>query len=182
MAISKDRFYWHSEYFTQQRPDYFASVRMFSSRQSNMEQPHNEEGIKNHHYSDGSNFVTRTGKEYFDIFPVWDWMKIPGTTITQKPAIPHWNQLAKKGLTDFVGGVTDGKYGAAAMDLCCVHDSLKARKSWFFFDNEYVCLGTGINTTEDFPVATTLNQCLLNKGVVVKTKDRSTTLIKENIS
>ncbi|MFI5130625.1 MAG: polysaccharide lyase family 8 super-sandwich domain-containing protein [Chitinophagales bacterium] len=187
LATSKDRIYWHSEYFTQQRPGYFASVRMFSSRQSNMEQPHNEEGIKNHHYSDGSNFVTRTGKEWFDIFPVWDWMKIPGTTITQKPAIPHWNQLAKKGLRDFVGGVTDGKYGAAAMDLRCVHDSLKACKSWFFFDNEYVCLGTDINTTEDFPVATTLNQCLLNKQVVVKSKGRSANLDKgehklENVS
>ncbi|HMD01043.1 MAG TPA: polysaccharide lyase family 8 super-sandwich domain-containing protein, partial [Ferruginibacter sp.] len=109
LAISKDRFYWHSEYYTQQRPGYFASVRMFSSRQNNMEQPHNEEGILNHHYSDGASFITRTGKEYYDIFPVWDWVKIPGTTITQKPSIPHWNQLAKKGLRDFVGGVTDGK-------------------------------------------------------------------------
>jgi chondroitin AC lyase len=178
LAVSKDRFFWHSEYFTQQRPDYFASVRMYSSRQNNMEQPHNEEGLKNHHYSDGSSFITRTGKEYFDIFPVWDWMKIPGTTITQKPALPHWNELAKKGLTDFVGGVTDGKYGAAAFDLICVHDSLKAHKSWFFFDHEYVCLGAGIHTDANFPVVTTLNQCLLNNEVVVKVKDRNTTLDK----
>jgi chondroitin AC lyase len=179
LIASKDRFFWHSEYFTQQRPGYFASVRMYSSRQNNMEQPHNEEGLKNHHYADGSNFITRTGKEYFDIFPVWDWMKIPGTTITQKPSVPHWNELAKKGLTDFVGGVTDGKYGAAAFDLACVHDSLKAHKSWFFFDNEYVCLGAGIHTDENFPVATTLNQCLLNTEVIVKTNDGNRTLDKE---
>jgi chondroitin AC lyase len=178
LAISKDRFFWHSEYFTQQRPDYFVSVRMHSSRQNNMEQPHNEEGLKNHHYSDGANFMTLTGKEYFDIFPVWDWMKVPGTTITQKPDVPHWNQLAKKGLTDFVGGVTDGKYGAAAMDLICVHDSLKAHKAWFFFDHEYVCLGAGITTDIDLPVVTTLNQCLLNKEVVVKTKDHYSALDK----
>src|SRR6185503_5590060 len=35
LDISKDRFFWHSEYFTHQRPSYFASVRMFSSRQNN---------------------------------------------------------------------------------------------------------------------------------------------------
>ena len=171
LAINKDRFFWHSEYFTHQRPSYFASVRMFSSRQNNMEQPHNEEGIRNHHYSDGASFITITGKEYVDIFPVWDWMKIPGTTITQKADVPHWNQLAKKGIADFVGGVTDGEYGAAAMDLVCVHDSLKAHKSWFFFDMEYVCLGAGINTDANLPVATTLNQCLLNSEVVAKAKD-----------
>src|SRR5258705_12986748 len=86
--------------------------------------------------------------------------------------------MAKKGIAVFVGGVTDGKYGAAAMDLICVHDSLHAHKSWFFFDKEYVCLGAGINTNTDLPVATTLNQCLLNDDVVIKTKDRRAKLDK----
>jgi chondroitin AC lyase len=30
-----------------------------------------------------------------------------------------------------------------------VHDPLKAHKAWFFFDNEYVCLGAGINSDAD---------------------------------
>ncbi len=161
-----NRFFWHSEYLTHQRRDYFTSVRMHSSRGSNMEQPHNEEGLLNHHFADGSNFITRSGKEYFDIFPVWDWQKIPGTTIIQKPALPHWREIAKKGRSEFVGSVTDGEYGAAAFDFTSVHDSLRAHKSWFFFDSEYVCLGSDINTKSEFPVYTTLNQCLLN-GVVV---------------
>jgi chondroitin AC lyase len=165
----KDRFFWHSEYYTHQRPAYFASVRMHSSRQNNMEQPHNEEGLKNHHYGDGSTWITMTGKEYEDIFPAFDWQKIPGTTIVQQPALPHWNDLAKKGLTDFVGGVTDGKYGAAATDFACVHDPLKARKAYFFFDKEFVCLGTAIQSKAEYPVVTTVNQCLLNGDVIVKT-------------
>ena len=61
-------------------------------------------------------------------------------------------------------------YGAATFDFKSVHDPLKARKAWFFFDQEYVCLGAGINSDAEYPVATTLNQCLLNKDVVVKTK------------
>jgi chondroitin AC lyase len=167
---SRDRFFWRSEYYTHQRPGYFASVRMHSSRQNNMEQPHNEEGLKNHHYGDGSTWITMTGKEYVDIFPAFDWQKIPGTTIVQQPALPHFNELAKKGLTDFVGGVTDGKYGAAATDFACVHDPLKARKAYFFFDKEFVCLGSAIQSKSEYPVVTTLNQCLLNGDVVIRTK------------
>jgi chondroitin AC lyase len=166
---TKDHFFWHSEYFTHQRPAYFASVRMHSSRGNNMEQPHNEEGLKNHHYGDGSTWITVTGNEYVNIFPAFDFQKIPGATIVQQPALPHWNQLAKKGLTDFVGGVTDGRYGAAATDFACVHDPLKARKAYFFFDREFVCLGTAIQSKAEYPVVTTLNQCLLNGDVIVQT-------------
>lgn len=173
---TRDRYFWYSHYYSHQRPDYFASVRMHSKRANNMEEPHNEEGIRNHHYGDGSLFISRTGHEYFNIFPVWDWQKIPGTTILQKADVPHWKQLAKKGLTDFAGGVSDGVYGVAAFDFASVHDPLKARKSWFFFDNEIVCLGAGIHADTALPVFTTLNQCLLNKQVIVGTNNKSNTL------
>ena len=173
-----NRYYWWSSYFVHQRKNYFASVRMHSSRQNNVEEPYNEEGLKNHHLADGSNFLSRTGREYIDIFPVWDWQKIPGTTVVQKPALPHWNQITKKGLSEFVGGVSNGEFGAAAFDFKSVHDPLKARKAWFFFDREYVCLGAGITSDAAYPVATTLNQCLLNKDVVVKTKKPSQILSK----
>ena len=164
-----NRFFWHSEYFTHQRPKWFSSVRMHSSRQNSMEEPHNEEGLKNHHFADGSNFISLTGKEYLDIFPVWDWQKIPGATIVQKPALPHWKEIAKKGKTNFVGAVSNGIYGAAATDFSSPHDPLQAHKAWFYFKDEYVCLGAGIKSTATYPVATTLNQCLLNGEVLVKT-------------
>lgn len=172
-GLAYNHFYWHSEYFSHQRPNYFASVRMHSVRNHTMEQPHNEEGLKNHHYGDGSNFISRTGKEYTEIFPVWDWQKIPGTTIVQKPELPHWKEIAKKGKSHFVGGASDGKYGVAAFDFISVHDSLNARKSWFFFDKEIVCLGAGINSSQIFPVLTTANQSLLNGEVVIRnTKEK----------
>lgn len=176
--LSGTRFFWHSEYFTHQQPDYFTSVRMHSNRGNNMEEPYNEEGLKNHHYADGSNFISHTGKEYFNIFPVWDWQKIPGATIVQKPELPHWKEIAKKGRTDFVGAITDGEFGAAAFDFISVHDPLKVRKAWFFFDKEYVCLGNGINSEAENEVATTINQCLLNQNVVVKNNNKEVTLQK----
>jgi chondroitin AC lyase len=177
-VLSWNRFYWHSEYFTHQRPGYFSSVRMHSSRNHTMEQPHNEEGLKNHHVGDGSNFISVTGKEYLDIFPVWDWQKIPGTTVVQKPVHLHWHEIAKKGLTDFVGAVSDGFYGAAAFDFQSAHDPLKARKAWFFFDKEYLCLGTGISAEADHRVLTTLNQCLLTNDVLVRSRKKTLVLEK----
>ncbi|TDH28975.1 chondroitin lyase [Segetibacter sp. 3557_3] len=176
--LSWNRFFWNSAYFVHQRKHYFTSIRMHSSRQNNMEMPYNEEGLKNHHYADGSNFISRTAKEYVDIFPVWDWQKIPGTTVVQKPALPHWNEIAKKGLRDFTGGVSDGNFGAAAFDFSSPHDPLQAKKAWFLFDREYVCLGTGINSTSEFPVATTLNQCLLVNDVVANAGGSTTSLKK----
>ena len=174
--ISKEWFYWDSEYFSHQRPEYFASVRMFSSRNHSMEVPYNGEGLMNHHYADGSNFISRTGTDYSGIFPVFDWQKIPGTTVVQKPSLPSENEIQKKGLTDFVGAVTDGRYGAAVFDFKSPLDPLSAKKAWFFFDNEYVCMGAGINSTANLPVATTVNQCLLKGDVTVMSDNKKTVI------
>lgn len=159
-------FFWQSEHFVCQRPDYYTSVRMYSVRNQNMEYPHNSEGILNHHKGDGANFLSVKGDEYLNIWPVYDWQKIPGATILQKPELPPEHEVLKPGVTQFVGAVTDGKYGAVAFDFISPHDLTRARKGWFFFDDEYVCLGAGIETpTRRLPVLTTINQALL-KGEV----------------
>jgi chondroitin AC lyase len=133
-TLSHATFYWNTEHFSFQRPDWFASVRMYSTRNYNMEVPYNSEGLLNHHRGDGTNHISRTGVEYYDIAPVFDYQKIPGTTIMQKPALPAPEEIQKLGFTDFVGAVTDGFYGAAAFDFKSPHDPLCARKAWFFFD------------------------------------------------
>src|SRR5699024_1904322 len=136
------------------------------SRNHNMEVPYNGEGLKNHHMGDGYNFITRTGEEYIHIFPVWDWQKIPGTTVVQKPSLPDPGEVQQAGLTGFAGGITDGMYGAAAFDFKSPIDPLEAHKSWFFFDEEFVSLGAGIDSDSEYPVATTLNQSLLASDVI----------------
>ncbi|GHT44017.1 chloramphenicol resistance protein [Bacteroidia bacterium] len=164
-TLSFGAFYWHSEHYTHQRPSYFASVRMFSTRNNNMEEPYNGEGLMNHHRGDGTNYLSLTGAEYFNLSPVYDWQKIPGTTVMQKPALPSETQIQKAGVMEYAGAVTDGTYGAVGFDFISPHDPLKARKSWFFFDSEYVCLGAGINSSGGLPVATTLEQCKLEGSV-----------------
>ncbi len=150
------KFFWQTEHYVHQRAEYFTSVRMHSVRNRNMEVPYNSEGLMNHHRGDGSNYISVTGDEYKNIAPVYDWQKIPGATVLQKPALPPPSEIQKDGLSEFVGAVTDGRYGAVAFDFASPHDPLKAKKAWFFFDKEYVCLGTGIRSQADRPVVTTL--------------------------
>ena len=166
---SFNSFFWHTEYMSHQRPQYFTSVRMFSERNHSMEVPYNGEGLMNHHLGEGANFISRTGQEYYNIFPVWDWQKVPGTTVVQKPDLPGEHMIQQKGLTSLVGGVTNQQYGAAMFDFISPLDTLSARKSWFFFDHLFVCLGAAIRSSRPYPVATTLNQSLLKGDVAYGT-------------
>lgn len=162
------KFFWQSEHFVFQRPGFYTSVRMYSVRNQNMEYPHNSEGILNHHKGDGANFLSLNGDEYLNIWPVYDWQKIPGTTILQKPELPPANKVLMPGVTEFVGAVTDGEYGAVAFDFISPHDFTRARKGWFFFDEEYICLGAGIESpTRTLPLVTTMEQALLQGEVIV---------------
>ncbi len=167
-----NKVFWSSEYFTHQRPAYFASVRMYSTRNHSVEQPYNEEGLKNHYLADGSNFLIQTGDEYLDLFPVYDWRKIPGATVLQKPDMPPPGAIQQRGRTAFVGGVSDGLYGAAAFDFQSPLDGVRAKKAWFFFDDQYVCLGAGIHCEADHPVATTLNQTRRRGDIRIAAGDR----------
>ncbi len=164
-ASAHATFYWNSEHFAFQRPQFYTSVRLYSSRNMNMESPYNSEGLLNHHRGDGANHIYTHGAEYDDISPVLDYQRIAGTTAVQKESLPHHNQIKKLGLTDFVGAATNGKYGVVGFDFKSIHDPMVARKSWFFFDEQYLCLGSGISTKSKNEVNTTLNQSLLN-GVV----------------
>ncbi|MDP3914888.1 MAG: polysaccharide lyase family 8 super-sandwich domain-containing protein [Bacteroidota bacterium] len=177
-TLSFAKFFWQTEHFAFQRPTFYTSVRMHSTRNDNMEVPYNGEGLMNHHRGDGTNYISLTGAEYTNISPVYDWQKIPGTTILQKPELPSEKEIQKTGLTDFVGAVTDGKYGAVAYDFKSAHDPLAAKKAWFFFDKEYVCLGTAINSRARLQVATTLNQCLLQSDVLVMNGNQKSAMPK----
>jgi chondroitin AC lyase len=153
--------FWCSDFMAHRREGFYTSVKMLSDRMRNGEVV-NHEGRKSEHLSDGVNFLYLAGDEYKDIFPVWDWTKLPGITAIQGTLeIGGKNPIAARGTTAFGGGVSDGTYGLAAMDLA--RGTLTAKKAWFFFDDGYLCLGAGITLSDDtqHSVITDLNQTLL---------------------
>lgn len=161
------KFFWQTEHFVFQRPNFYTTVRMFSTRNANMEEPYNGPGKTTHHRADGTNYLVLKGNEYHNIWPVYDWQKISGTTVLQKPKLHGPDEIQKKGLTSFVGAVTDDLYGAVVFDFKSPHDMVEAKKTWFFFDEEYVCLGTDIQSESKLSVATTINQVLLKGDVAI---------------
>ncbi|MDP6040133.1 MAG: polysaccharide lyase family 8 super-sandwich domain-containing protein, partial [Candidatus Latescibacteria bacterium] len=114
---SFSKFFWQTEHFVFQRPDFYTTVRMFSTRNRNMEVPYNGPGKPTHHRADGTNYLMLKGDEYHNIWPVYDWQKISGTTIVQKPELHPPTEIQKDGFTDFVGAVTDGLLGAVVFDF-----------------------------------------------------------------
>lgn len=158
---------------THKRPGWYSSVRGTSTRTVGNESG-NGEALKNYHMGDGVNLVLIHGDEYREIYPVWDWRRIPGTTIEQKPGdLPRvdWGKGGAGG-TDFAGGVSDGKFGAYAFIFAEAGENanISARKSWFFFENEYIALGAGINATNaTYDVFTSINQTCLRGDFSVNT-------------
>ncbi len=174
------KFFWQTEHFVFQRPNFYTTVRMFSKRNRNMEVPYNGPGKPTHHRADGTNYLMLQGDEYHNIWPVYDWQKVSGTTVLQKPELHPPSEIQKEGLTDFVGAVTNGLIGAVAFDFKSPHDLVSAKKAWFFFDGEYVCLGAEIKSTRRLPIATTINQVLMRSDVTVSQNDKIAKLVQGN--
>lgn len=170
--------YFRGDYSLHVRPQYNFDVRLASTRTKKCEYG-NKENLKTYFMSDGCTNITQTGDEYFNIFPVWNWCHIPGTTAPQLEKVPMdpkaWGVL---GTSTYAGGVSDSIYGATAYAYMDTNPEVNtgAKKSWYFFDNEVVCLGAGIQSTSTYPVHTTVNQCFLKSGIMVDKGDKEETL------
>jgi chondroitin AC lyase len=162
-----NRHFWCSDFQVQRTPDYYFSVKMCSDRVAGAESC-NSENLCGYYLGDGATYLYQSGKEYENIFPLWDWKKIPGTTTQQDSKdLPVLTAAGYRLPTDFVGGVSDGKTGIAAMDY--LRDGVSAKKAWFIFNGQIVCLGAGITCSSGVQVATSVNQSFLNGDVIVKT-------------
>jgi chondroitin AC lyase len=158
-----NKHFWRSDFMVDRRSGYYASVKMSSQRVIGSEIC-NGENLKGIHLGDGALYLYQRGDEYKDIFPVWDWRRLPGTTTgyDSAPLQPKNHRVD----SDFVGGVSDGRDGAATLDYRC--DGIVAKKSWFFFEGRIVCLGAGIQCDkEKVPLVTEVNQCLQQGDIIV---------------
>lgn len=142
----------------------------------------NGENLKTYFMSDGCTNIVTEGDEYARIFPVWNWNRIPGVTAPQLDTIPRtvidWQT---KGTSVFAGGVSDSLYGVSVYSYFDTYADINtaAKKSWFFFDDEIICLGAGVNSTAGVPVCTTINQCLLSKKEVILSQSKKHSVVKE---
>lgn len=155
--------YWRSDYTVHHRPEFMVSVNIASNRTIRTESG-NGENLNGQFLTEGAMYIAVDGNEYFNIFPVWKWYMIPGTTTPANQKLKkRTNWVAENGNVDFVGGVSDGINGVTTYQMDAY--KTKAKKAWFFFDDKVICLGAGISADRPEPIYTTINQSL-KKGEV----------------
>lgn len=113
---------------------------------------------------------------------MWDWRLIPGTVEfhTPPPQIPVCvlSEVQNVPRRHFVGGVSDGDIGFAAMDYGALEyhglGQLLLHRSWFMLSGTVVVLGMGnISSPSVYPVATSLDQRLLDGEVTYSASGRT---------
>ena len=160
--------YFLSDYTLHTSPVYTFDVRLSSNHTKKCEML-NDENLLGYFLSEGSCCLQVTGNEYDNIFPVWNWTRIPGVTAPQIKSIPPVaNNLY--GGSDIAGGVSDSILGCTAFVYTDTLLHVDAKKSWFFFDKEIVCLGSGICSNSECEVETSINQCVDNEKKPVSYK------------
>ncbi|WP_407483244.1 polysaccharide lyase family 8 super-sandwich domain-containing protein [Elizabethkingia meningoseptica] len=147
--------YWNSDFSFYQDKNYQFSLRMSSKYTEQAETNLNGENKLGGYRSIGSYSILQDGTEYFNIYPVWDWKKIPGTTTLDEFPIPDTYCLTP-GESGFAGGVSNEKIGASV--FLQNQFGVKAQKSWFMFDGAVICLGNNISAGKEGKVFTTVEQ------------------------
>ena len=177
-----NRYFYRSDMMVHHRQNYYFSIKGTSDRIFANESG-NGENLKGAYLGRGTSYIVRTGDEYKAVFPLWNWRKIPGLLSEQcdSPFPQYKWGVGSKGKTAFVYGVSDGLYGCFGYDYAL--ESVTAKRAWFMFDKEIVCLVGGLNCASKSDLVQTVNQCL-SKGDVVVDGKKSTietqTLAKAN--
>ena len=134
-------------------------VSMYSSRIANYESI-NTGNLHGWHQGDGMTYlyIGSTENQFnSDFWPTVDPYHLPGTTAETNTLNNSANE-AKTSSQNWVGGAQVANiYGVAGMSLASVSTTLTlvAKKSWFMFDNEIVCLGAGITCGDSPEIHTT---------------------------
>ena len=149
-------FFYKSDYTLHVRPTYSFNVRTVSKRTIRTEAG-NKENITGKFLPDGATNIQVSGSEYNNIMPIWEWDKIPGITARDYAADQKTTlEWGERGVGAFTGGASDGQYGLSVYGMD--YNEVTAKKAWFFFDDEVVCLGAGINSYAREAITTTVNQ------------------------
>ena len=162
--------FWMSDMTIQRSPLWMASVKMSSDRVIGAEAG-NGDNLKGYYLADGATYIYVDGDEYSNIFPCWDWRKLPGITSyeTNTPLKElSWEGYHNK--SNFVGNVNNGQFGITAMDF--FRDGISARKAWVFTDDYVLCLGAGISSDSGCVVTTSIEQ-QVKKGELFQLQDNA---------
>ena len=151
------RHFDYSDYTLHRRPDWMASVKMASNRVIGTERV-NEDNQLGFYMGDGATYFYVRGDEYDNVFPLWNWRMIPGTTTfgLDRGSMPKVGINDSQNHSDKVGGLTVGEAGMTAMELNRM--GLHAKKAWLFTPRYVLCLGADIHADTTLAITTCIDQ------------------------
>ncbi|KAJ8589420.1 polysaccharide lyase family 8 protein [Rhizopogon salebrosus TDB-379] len=158
-----NRMFFANDYMVTRGSGYVTSVKMYSTRTRNTECT-NSENLLGFHLADGVVYTYLQGDEYEDVAAAWDWNLIPGITVDYNATTLDCAHTKYIGKEAFVGGVSDGQIGVAAMRYTNPGTkSLSWQKTWFFLEDDvqYVMIAN-ISSTTDAPIFSVLDQRRFN--------------------
>lgn len=157
----------YSDFGVHRTADWCATIKMSSNRVIGSEIV-NSENLSGYYLGDGALYIYRNGGEYRDIFPAWDWTKLPGVTCSDDQHVFGKGSVFRN-QSDFVGGLSDGNI--SVIGLALNKNGVTACKSYFFTGDAIVCMGNEIRSNLPFEVTTSVEQCL-QQGSVQEWKGR----------
>jgi len=153
------RYFWRGEMMVCKSKDHYVSLKMSSSRTVGGEFL-NRQNRKGLWLGSGVLSVYKHPDDYKNIYPLWNWSMLPGVTSYDESDLKEKRVTNK---SDFVGGISEGQFGAATMILN--RPKLSAKNCWIFLENKVVALGTEISSSHPSAVKTTLDQRLVHSAV-----------------
>lgn len=132
----------------------WAYALSLSSKRISKYESINAENLRGWHLGDGAAYLyTGDLGQYADQYwPTANPYRLAGITVDTRAranaGTSSPNTIDPRTSTAWVGGSTVlGEFGSAGMDHEAAQSDLRAKKSWFFFDQEVVHLGAGIVTS-----------------------------------
>jgi chondroitin AC lyase len=157
-----NKHFYTSDYQRHRRLNWTCAIRMQSVRTQPPECI-NGENLRGEHLGQGVLTVyTNNASDYVQIFPLFDWQAINGITVEHDIPLRTCHDGFSLIKLVFVGGVSDGNYGSAAMDTAT--HNLTAKRSWHFYDDAIVALASNLTLTTANTAWTTLASRLVPTG------------------
>ncbi|RPD42997.1 polysaccharide lyase 8 family protein [Chitinophaga barathri] len=129
------------------RPGYALGISMYSDRIWNYElHKKSKENLKAWYTGYGMTYLYNNDLSQYseDFWPTVDAYRLPGITVVRKLKQPGEGSYTLG--ANWVGGAKlSGLYGVTGMQIDDTTLMLRAKKSWFMFDDEIVALGTDIS-------------------------------------
>ena len=150
------KYFQNAEFMIHRTPKVQYCVKMLSNRSAGPESStaSNRKGFL---LGDGSTFINKGKYDHQYSRVIWNWQAIPGITAEQRVFPAEYNnsyvaEWGKRGnsTNSYSGGLTNGKAGVCGFRYRRAYDSsydyypVIADKSYFFYEDNMIALGTGI--------------------------------------